>query len=259
MRSINVSTEVFAWIWSQRKPGEETEDAILRRVFLGESTSFVPPPTAPVALGAIDRRSGVEFSDGFEIFRTYLGTEYRARASGGAWVLQNDGKSYGSLNELSRAIGARVENAWVNWFYPGPDGNRKPVSDLRDPSRISRRKIESGETRQSAERQSVPATSVANENPQADHTDATWRDDVHEALRGLNGRGSLDRIYRGVEQRRRLAGRSVPRTLEAIVRRTLEDHSSDSANYRGGPDLFFMPEGRGAGIWALRDRAEFGR
>src|SRR3989338_7614904 len=58
-------------------------------------------------------------------------------------------------------------------------------------------------------------------------------------------------IYREVECIRREAGRSIPKTLEAVIRRTLEDHSSDSANYRG-VDLFGLPEGHGKGIWALR-------
>jgi hypothetical protein len=83
-------------------------------------------------------------------------------------------------------------------------------------------------------------------------SDATWRDDVRTALLRLGGRASLHRIYREVEAIRKLASRSIPPTLDATVGRTLEDHSSDSANFRGA-DLFCMPEGKGAGVWALRD------
>ena len=32
MRSINISTDVFAKIWSLRQNAEDTEDAILRRI-----------------------------------------------------------------------------------------------------------------------------------------------------------------------------------------------------------------------------------
>jgi len=75
-----------------------------------------------------------------------------------------------------------------------------------------------------------------------------WVDDIQAALIELGGRASLSRIYQVVEQRRREGARSLPRTLEAVVRRTLEDHSSDSANFRAA-DLFALV---GRGEWALR-------
>jgi len=80
-----------------------------------------------------------------------------------------------------------------------------------------------------------------------------WVDDVRAALRALGGRASLHAIYREVESRRRDGNRSVPRTLEATIRRTLEDHSSDSKNFRG-VDLFTNV---GRGEWALRDRPSY--
>lgn len=75
-----------------------------------------------------------------------------------------------------------------------------------------------------------------------------WVDDIQAVLRELGGRASLQRIYREVSSRRSSAGRSVPRTIEAVIRRTLEDHSSDSANFRG-KDIFALV---GRGEWALR-------
>ena len=78
-----------------------------------------------------------------------------------------------------------------------------------------------------------------------------WVDDVRAALRALGGSATLHEIYKATAARRREGNRSVPRTLEATVRRTLEDHSSDSANFRGA-DLF---TNIGRGEWALRDRA----
>ena len=50
------------------------------------------------------------------------------------------------------------------------------------------------------------------------------------------------------------AGQWYPLRMEATVRRTLEDNCSDSDNFRG-VDIFCMPEGKGAGIWALRKPA----
>ncbi len=75
-----------------------------------------------------------------------------------------------------------------------------------------------------------------------------WVDDVFEAIRRLGGSATLHSIYKEVEKIRRNAGRSVPKTLDATIRRTLEDHSSDSANYRG-TDLF---TNIGRGEWAIR-------
>ncbi len=75
-----------------------------------------------------------------------------------------------------------------------------------------------------------------------------WVDDIRAVLNDLGGRASLHQIYKAVELRRKEGGRSLPRTLEAVVRRTLEDHSSDSANFRAA-DLFQLV---GRGEWALR-------
>ena len=75
-----------------------------------------------------------------------------------------------------------------------------------------------------------------------------WVDDVRAALYSLGGSASLHNIYREVKNRRRAAGRSLPRTLEAVIRRTIEDHSSDSANYKG-IDYFRLI---GRGEWSLR-------
>jgi uncharacterized membrane-anchored protein YjiN (DUF445 family) len=83
-------------------------------------------------------------------------------------------------------------------------------------------------------------------------TKATWAHDLVSVLKAMGGKARLEQIYDQVEKLRRANGRSVPRTLEATVRRTLENHSSNSDNYLGGVDLFCMPEGKGAGVWALR-------
>ena len=133
-RQISVSTDTYAAIWGDRKPGEENEDAILRRKFgvapPSPSESSAGQPTQN-KIGFRDPRFGIELSEGFEVFRIYLGTEYRAKANGGKWLLAQTGKSYPSLNQLSRAIGAKVENAWNNWYFIGPDGKRQLITALR--------------------------------------------------------------------------------------------------------------------------------
>lgn len=39
MKKIEISTDVFAELWSQRQSGEETEDDILRRILSSETPS----------------------------------------------------------------------------------------------------------------------------------------------------------------------------------------------------------------------------
>src|SRR5450759_4710686 len=246
MKSVAISTDVFARIWSLRRAGEDTEDAILRRVLWSPPEQVASPtPEDRTDQSTFDARHNVVFPEGFEVYRTYLGKDYRAQATGGRWVL-GGGRQCSSLNELSRAIGAKTENAWQNWFFSDQAGQRRPVSEMRDPATIVARKRD---VRERAEIPTAPA--ISNENSAESVRDATWRDDVQTALERLGGQASLHRIYREVELIRKPAGRSIPFSLEATIRRTLEDHSSDSENFRGA-DLFFMREGKGAGVWALR-------
>jgi Mrr N-terminal domain len=94
-----------------------------------------------------------------------------------------------------------------------------------------------------------------NEGPDASST--TWRDDIERALDVLDrgGGAGLHQIYEAVRKIRKTAGRSVPTSLEATVRRTLEDNCSNSENFRG-IDVFYMPQGKGAGIWGLRRKRQ---
>jgi hypothetical protein len=138
MRSIQVSTEVFAAIWKSQQEGETSEDAILSRLL--NVTRPKGPNDGKSGAGFRDPRYGVEFEEGFEIFRTYLGKNYRAKAVAGHWLLMETGDLHPSLNALSCAIGATTENAWLNWFYVDGMGNRAAISALRDDSKIIRRK-----------------------------------------------------------------------------------------------------------------------
>lgn len=149
MRTIEISTEVFARIWALRADREESEDAILKRVLAAVSES--KQPAAP----------------------------------------------------------AKDAEATKPFYDRGPRTWSQP----------------------------------------------TWATDLAEVLLARGGKARLQQIYDDVEKLRRAAGRSLPKSIEATVRRTLENHSSDSHNYTGGADLFCMPEGKGAGVWALRRRS----
>jgi hypothetical protein len=139
MRNVPLSTAVYAAIWADRQPGEESEDAILARRF---GVSAEKPPERDIALtvGFKDARHGVELPPGFTVFRTYKHKEYRARAVQGFWVLDGTGQGYPTLNQLSVAIGAGKEDAWERWLCNHPiTGKQVPMSELREPSTIKRK------------------------------------------------------------------------------------------------------------------------
>jgi len=138
VRTIQVSTDVFAAMWADRREPEATEDEILRRKF-DVKVKIQAPQKNGKPQGFHDRRYNVSCPEGFEIFRVHLGTEYRARAESGTWTLLSTGAQYGSLNELSDATVGH-ENAWTGWWYLDENGRRKQIDEMRDPSRIRRHK-----------------------------------------------------------------------------------------------------------------------
>jgi hypothetical protein len=133
MRNIAIETDTYAAIWADRQTGEETEDAIIRRKFAVKGAAAQKSET-PLKVGFSDYRFGLELAEGFEIFRTYKGTEFRAKAVDGKWLLLNTGDAYSSLNQLSKAVSGNVENAWYCWYFRNPSGHRTLVTELRKPS-----------------------------------------------------------------------------------------------------------------------------
>jgi hypothetical protein len=141
-RAISVSTDVFAAIWRDRRDDEADEDAILRRHFgVLPTTINEPERDMTVQVGYHDPKFGVSIPSGFKIFRTYKQQEYTAQAIQGFWVLNTTGKGYPTLHQLNQAIRPGNENAWNVWFYRDENNRRRPVSDLRDPSKIVRRVV----------------------------------------------------------------------------------------------------------------------
>lgn len=131
MRMIEVSVDVYAAIWANRQPGEDVEDAILRRILsVSAAPSAGERETAP-KIGFRVARFDIELPEGFEIFRTYKGTEYRANAIDGKWRLASTGKDFDTLNQLSRATSGNIENAWRNWNFRGKDGKTYKIEGLR--------------------------------------------------------------------------------------------------------------------------------
>lgn len=257
MRSIQVSTFVFSAIWSSRQEGEETENEILERLLrkpTDQAARFDAENNSPAATGFSDPRYNVVFPEGMEIVRTYKGKVYRAIARRGAWYINNVDKPFHSLNALSREVASGPENAWINWFFIDQDNVRRPISSLRDQARIPRkgRGIAFPEKENGAGGTNHPDTLPT--NLEAGVRDMTWFQTIVEALNSLRGKAPLFEIYKAVARIRREKGLSTPSSLEAIVRRELENNSSDSENYTGHRDAFYLPEGKGAGVWALRSK-----
>lgn len=143
MKTISISTDVFAELWKRHQPGDQNEDEILRRVL---KLPALPPADKVETLsrseqsgGYVDDRYGVKVPEGFEIFRIYKGQEFKAKATGGKWLLQNNGISYPSLHKLSWAVVNGHENAWYNWKCHMPNGSENYINALRDTSKVTTR------------------------------------------------------------------------------------------------------------------------
>ncbi len=163
MRQINVSEDVLAAIRALRRDGKETEDRVLGRL-LDLHGGGPAPETASLSNmgGFVDATYGIHFPEGFEIFRTYKGRAYAACVAGGRWLLDahmdTGGRTYDSLNQLSQAVIDGNENAWMFWFFLGPDGTKKRIGELRDPALVQKRPRRN---RQRGERRGVmPAATV---------------------------------------------------------------------------------------------------
>lgn len=133
-RTIPVSTEVFAAIWAARKTGEETEDAILRRILQCPNSSELASTAEehPPAVGYRDQRNSVEFPEGFEIFRTYKHREYKAKANAGTWVRLDNNQRFSTLNQLNSSIAVGAENVWNgNWKFRDTTGVIRSIDELR--------------------------------------------------------------------------------------------------------------------------------
>ena len=72
-----------------------------------------------------------------------------------------------------------------------------------------------------------------------------------EALKNLGGKASYSQIY---EEFERLTNTVLTPGRKAGIRKNIEDHSSDSMNYKGKEDIFYSVGGIGSGEWGLRKK-----
>ena len=76
----------------------------------------------------------------------------------------------------------------------------------------------------------------------------TWKEDIIQALKNLNGCGHLSEIYKEVKKLRK---DNLNPTWDKTIQRELEINSSDS-DAHAGQDIFYMVLGKGKGVWGLR-------
>lgn len=100
-----------------------------------------------------------------------------------------------------------------------------------------------------AERQNL----IATRQLQDDLPDSKkWTDLLIWTLEKLGGTAPLAEIYRVSREGRKALGYDLTINHDASARECLESHCLESEKYRGKQNLFLMPEGKGAGVWALR-------
>ena len=78
----------------------------------------------------------------------------------------------------------------------------------------------------------------------------TWKEDIILALKNLNGCAHLSDIYKEIKKIRK---ENLNPTFDRTIQRELETNSSDSDAFNKKEDIFYMVEGKGKGIWGLRD------
>lgn len=75
-----------------------------------------------------------------------------------------------------------------------------------------------------------------------------WIDDITQAMMNLGGFGHYSQINSEIEKIRT----DLSKNWEAVVRRTIQQHSSDSRSWLEKKDLFYSVDGIGKGVWGLR-------
>lgn len=108
------------------------------------------------------------------------------------------------------------------------------------------------ETEDEILRRLLLASGNADTQPTARRRKTKWIDDVVTGLSRIDGAGHLSAIYDVVLAVRKENGHRIPVSAEAIIRRILEENSSQTISFKGKQDLFTAPNGIGAGYWALR-------
>lgn len=77
-----------------------------------------------------------------------------------------------------------------------------------------------------------------------------WVDDISQALINLGGWGHYAQIKEEIQSIRQ---NNLSENWQAVLRRTIQQYSSDSQSYLGREDLFYSVDGIGKGVWGVRN------
>ena len=78
---------------------------------------------------------------------------------------------------------------------------------------------------------------------------SSWKETIVEALTELGGLSHYSDLYKNIKEKKK----DLPKSWQAIIRRTIENHSSDSEAYSGKENIFYSVDGIGSGVWGLRN------
>lgn len=80
----------------------------------------------------------------------------------------------------------------------------------------------------------------------------TWIDDAIEAYNYFGGDAPYSKVYPKLREIRLARGATWTRHSEAVLRRTVEEHSEDSDSYKPhNKPVFYSVNGLGKGVWGL--------
>jgi hypothetical protein len=88
--------------------------------------------------------------------------------------------------------------------------------------------------------------------------DRPWVYDIIRVLWGSQSHRSMQALCRDLWHIRNPSSLPMPKQFERTVQSAINAHTSQSSRWNGKPenDLFYSPEGKGSGTWAVhRDRA----
>ena len=83
-----------------------------------------------------------------------------------------------------------------------------------------------------------------------------WINYIVQALENLDGEAKYQDIYEEVRKLKEKDRIKLPTHWKAIIKGRIENHCEEVDGYiEGYPSLFYPPEGKGKGVWALSNDA----
>lgn len=81
----------------------------------------------------------------------------------------------------------------------------------------------------------------------------TWLNITIQAMEDIGGYGHLEDIKKQIKIIANEKNKKITPKWDATIRKVIEEHSSDSANFNKRKDIFYSKEGIGKGVWGIRE------